>query len=186
MKTCCKCRQNKTDESFYLKKSGKLHSYCRSCVSLYQGSPEQKKVRQVAALKYHAKHRSTRIAYKKARMTTVEGRSWEMLDGAQRRSTKMGRDCDLTREWVEEEIRKGVCPVTGWLFDMSGTKSGARLNPRAPSLDRIDSRQGYTRANTRVVCTQANLAKNDFSDDELLELAEAIVRTISSQAVHAH
>lgn len=182
MKTCARCKADKTAAEFYLKKNGRLHSYCRKCVSDYQRSPDQKTVRRAAALAHHVRNREARLAYKRARMATIAGRSWEMLDGAQRRSAKMGKTCDLTRDWIEKKIQEGRCPLTGWHFDLGGPSNGARLNPHAPSLDRIDSRQGYTVSNTRVVCAQANLAKNDFTDDELIELAKAIVRTISSQA----
>jgi len=42
------------------------------------------------------------------------------------------------------------------------------------SLDRIDVTQGYLQGNVRFVAVPVNLAKNSFSDAELLEFFDAI------------
>ncbi|WP_299830744.1 hypothetical protein [uncultured Roseobacter sp.] len=36
-----------------------------------------------------------------------------------------------------------------------------------PSIDRIDNAEGYTLGNIRIVTVIANMARSDFSDDEL-------------------
>lgn len=36
MKKCARCSETKSHDSFYLLKSGKLHSYCKPCTWLYQ------------------------------------------------------------------------------------------------------------------------------------------------------
>lgn len=46
----------------------------------------------------------------------------------------------------------------------------SRVQPWAPSLDRLDSDGGYIIENVRVVTTMANLAKNRFGDDEFYRM----------------
>ena len=45
----------------------------------------------------------------------------------------------------------------------------ATRHPFMPSLDRIDSSQGYTLGNVRVVWLIENLARNLFTDDQVIE-----------------
>lgn len=52
----------------------------------------------------------------------------------------------------------------------------ATPDPWAASLDRIESRHGYTRDNVRVVCLAANVAMNRWGFDVLLRLSKAVVR----------
>ena len=47
-------------------------------------------------------------------------------------------------------------------------------SPRNASLDRIDSAEGYTPKNVQFVCYMANVAKNDFSHEEMLEFCRVI------------
>src|SRR3546814_15533675 len=49
--------------------------------------------------------------------------------------------------------------------------------PFAPSLDRIDSGQGYLKGNVRLVCTIANFALNQWGDSVLRRLAHGVVAT---------
>ena len=42
-------------------------------------------------------------------------------------------------------------------------------SPFQPSLDRIDGRRGYTKDNVRVVWLIENYARNNFSDEQLIE-----------------
>ena len=82
-----------------------------------------------------------------------------------------------------EEKLAGTCALTGRMFDLSRPSDGVRANPDAPSLDRIENAKGYTTDNVRLVTVHANVARNEFSDADLLALALDIIRTISSQAL---
>jgi hypothetical protein len=83
---------------------------------------------------------------------------------------------DITREefnaLVEES--KGFCMVSGMPFNHLWQGRGTR-RPFAPSLDRIDSKIGYTKENCRMVCIIVNLALNDWGIYPLEIMAEAIV-----------
>lgn len=69
----------------------------------------------------------------------------------------------------------GACEVTGVQFDVSDTADGGR-RPWFPSIDRIDSRIGYTHDNTRLVCVAANLAMNTWGELVLHEIAQSMVK----------
>lgn len=66
----------------------------------------------------------------------------------------------------------GRCVLSGIIFntDRFGSK-----RPFAPSLDRIDTREGYTKNNCRIVCVIANLAMNDWGFDAMMFFANMLV-----------
>ncbi len=73
----------------------------------------------------------------------------------------------------------GRCAVTNIALsnDRGVLAPGRRMRrPWAPSVDRVDSAQGYTRANCRIVCCAANYAMSQWGEDVLLEMAKAIAR----------
>jgi hypothetical protein len=77
---------------------------------------------------------------------------------------------NLTREWIEE--RFSCCAQTGlpFVFDF------VTGNPWGPSIDRIDSSKGYTKDNCQIVCWAYNRAKYIWTDEQVLEMAEALVK----------
>ena len=54
--------------------------------------------------------------------------------------------------------------------------SDGRRDPWAASIDRIESRHGYTPDNIRVVCMVANFAMNEWGQDTLVRLARGMIR----------
>ena len=60
------------------------------------------------------------------------------------------------------------------------TLSGRKLiheigNLDAPSIDRIDSRLGYTKSNIQIVSSAVNKAKMDMSDEDFIEMCCQVV-----------
>ncbi|WP_295403742.1 hypothetical protein [uncultured Thiocystis sp.] len=53
--------------------------------------------------------------------------------------------------------------------------------PWMPSVDRIDSRLGYTPDNIRLVTVAANLAMGTWGDEVLYKMADAICRNRQAQ-----
>jgi hypothetical protein len=98
---------------------------------------------------------------------------------ARKRALKNGQTFTLTKEWVKQELQKGCCVVTGIPFDYShfskSRKSRRHYSPFAPSLDRKNSRYGYTPTNCQVVCLIYNYAKNRYTHDDVIKLAQAII-----------
>jgi hypothetical protein len=81
---------------------------------------------------------------------------------------------DLRAQWQKQD---GVCPYTGWrmiLPSSSHTYNDLPIGPRNASLDRIDSARGYTPGNIQFVSYMANVAKNDFTHEQMLDFCRAV------------
>ncbi len=81
---------------------------------------------------------------------------------------------DLKILW---EKQKGICPYTGWklikLASMTECESTALTINRA-SVDRIDSKKGYIVDNIVFVAIIANLAKNIFTEQEVINFCQDV------------
>ena len=89
------------------------------------------------------------------------------------------KDFDLTLEYLKElwESQNGICPFTGFELEARtyDGKSDNPLNIKSASLDRIDNSKGYVEGNVRFVSVMFNFARNTFSDEEVIEFAQAVV-----------
>ena len=108
---------------------------------------------------------------------TTKGRAEHMFNNAKARAKRHGKSCNLTREWIKNQLELGTCAVTGipFVFVMNGGK-GHRNNPFSPSLDRIRQEGGYTKKNCRVVCWIYNRARGAFSDSAMNQMLDALIR----------
>ena len=84
-------------------------------------------------------------------------------------------DLKVLDVFLEMERNNFQCAVSGIAFSTRGALQGTP-DPWAPSIDRIESRHGYTKENVRVVCFAANIAMNRYGFDVLLRLSRAVVR----------
>lgn len=76
-----------------------------------------------------------------------------------------GIDWDLDRDSIVERIATSThCAISGrpLIFEIG--------HRDVPSIDRKNSNQGYTRYNTQIVSSCVNIAKNDLTDLEFVEL----------------
>lgn len=100
-----------------------------------------------------------------------------MLNNARARAKDKGLELTITREWLIERLEAGRCAVTEIEFDLSVKLRGSgRMDPWSPSLDRIDSAQGYTPENCRLVVWMFNAAKHIGSDADVRRMAEALCK----------
>jgi len=88
-----------------------------------------------------------------------------LCSGHQRAKSK-GREFSLDLNWAiaKVEEQKLRCAVTGIRF-YENARCETRRHPFAPSFDRIDNSQGYTRGNVRIVILSLNIMLADWGTD---------------------
>jgi hypothetical protein len=102
---------------------------------------------------YHSKKgKQTRKKYRDLWYKTEKGRKYSMWASAKRRAAKSGLEFSIT---VEDIIFPDICPLLN--LKLSYEDFGIRYN--SPSLDRKDSKKGYTKENIWVISSRANLLK---------------------------
>lgn len=81
---------------------------------------------------------------------------------------------DIKNLWISQ---KGICPITGWELELPKTITGYdHRHTRMASIDRIDCSRGYELGNIRFVSIMANFARNNFSDQELIEFCKSVAK----------
>lgn len=92
------------------------------------------------------------------------------------RAAKDSKAWTLTAEQMVAMVRRsnGRCEVSGVEFRRSDQARFHR-QPFAASIDRIDSAQGYTWENCRLVCVAVNAALNTWGDAVLREIVISMV-----------
>lgn len=76
------------------------------------------------------------------------------------------RHCDIDGAFLFDlwKAQQGLCAV-------SGLEMTYRFNdPQRISIDRIDSKRGYIRDNVQLVCQFVNLAKSQFTDQQIRDV----------------
>jgi hypothetical protein len=130
--------------------------------------PEKQKHASEFKNAYYAKNKAKWAVYHKTARakdrTSVSHRASRMLTWIRTRAARMGVTFDLTQEWIMDRLTAGHCEVTGIKFELH-LPAGQRFHAWAPSVDRIDSKKGYTIDNCRVVVWIYNMAKSEWSDE---------------------
>jgi hypothetical protein len=106
--------------------------------------------------------------------SAMDARLSQLQAGARRRA---GKSCDLPPGFTASlfERQGGRCAVTGIRFSLEEYTQALVKHPFAPSLDRIDSKVGYTASNVRLVCVAVNFGMNEWGEDVFMRLARAAV-----------
>jgi hypothetical protein len=148
VKTCNKCQINKPLNCFSKRKntSDGLQWWCKDCKKLDDAN----------------------------RLLNPKSRSAFLFNSAKLRSKKFGGVVSITPEWIEEKILKGKCDLTGLPFDLTPVENN-HVNPYAPSLDRIDSKnRNYSIENTRVVLSAVNAALNEWGIETMRPIFKSL------------
>lgn len=94
------------------------------------------------------------------------------------RSKKKGVKSDLTLEYLKELWNKqdGICPYTGIKMELPRTTADEHIKktPTKASLDQIIPSKGYIKGNVEFVCYSVNVAKNDFSKQQMINFINQI------------
>ena len=109
---------------------------------------------------------------------SIQGRSTGIWHNIKRRDPQT----TLTKEWIIQRLTNGFCEVTGlpFVLDANANTSSSNMKPFSPSVDRKDSNLGYTKENSQLVVWIYNTAKNSFTHEDVLVLAEALLKADGS------
>jgi len=102
---------------------------------------------------------------------------WYVLR-SQYRDRKKKYGCDITVEYLKQlwEEQGGICPFTKWklILPQNTSKAWEINDPRNASLDRIDNSKGYIQGNVRFISVMANIARQTFSDEQLIDFCNHV------------
>lgn len=118
-------------------------------------------------------------AWSKRSHTTINGRAGVLCRSAKRTARKIGVEFDLTKEWIKQKLDVGRCEITDLQFDLSnrnmGVKGAGNVQKYAPSLDRKNPKQGYTKNNVQLVVWMYNVGKQNYTHEDLVKFAHALI-----------
>lgn len=114
--------------------------------------------------------------YRKKRLTTPHHIATALFLSCRSRQRQKHPNApfDLTKEWIKGKIEHGFCEVTGLPFCLDILLTSKR--PFSPSIDKIDPKGSYTKDNCQVVCFIYNVAKGEFTHDDVMRLAKSLIQ----------
>jgi len=161
--TCTKCKVTKPNREYsHSYKPGLSRQYlsqCKACRNIIGKSIDKAKKNQTAVL-YRKRNRLKHI-----------------LNASIGNSKKKNLKHDLTLEYLEELLlsQNSLCFYTGKLMDTNII--GKTSNLDSVSIDRLDSKKGYTKDNVVLCRWVVNRMKNELSVGEMLEIVNDIIKT---------
>jgi hypothetical protein len=157
LKSCNRCGEDKplTEFSVNNKAKDRLQYRCRTCDIKYQA--QRREANRDQAIEYGR-------SYQRLRRKNFDYRLKMLVNASKQRAREKGRMHSITVEDVKAIYpADGMCPIFGIKLEFNG--AGFRDN--SPSIDRIDSTQGYTLDNIQVISWKANRIKGAASLEDL-------------------
>lgn len=110
----------------------------------------------------------------KRRVQYVTNYGNEVLTQARRRARKLKLPCTITKADIDELlIATPYCPILKVKLEIGYTGN----NDNAPSLDRKNNKEGYTKGNCWIISRKANVMKSDSTSQERVLFAMYIIKT---------
>lgn len=146
---------------------------------------DHREERRAYLREYNASHQEQRREYNKkiwregkkekdrVLWETPEGRAYKLLRTSRsmaRRRRGRSMSFSLTIDDILPAIQRGICAVTGIPFVLDDPRS-----PWRPSIDRIDNDKDYLPENVQIVAWIYNVAKSNFSHDDVLILSQSLI-----------
>lgn len=151
-KICAKCKTKFSIIEFFKHKQTKdgFHSWCKHCCKQGNARSKEKKY------------------------SSFEGRIATFLTSCRKSAEKRKQTCSITANDLKQawEAQSGICVYTGWAMTTQANCA------TTVSVERIDSKQGYTKENTVLVCNAVNRMKSNFSGEFFYSVCQAVVSHI--------
>ena len=178
MKTCTKCKINKSDDEFFKRSdSGKLRSHCKICyrqdgINWNKRNPEAYKLanrESTTAFRANNPKRAKEIL----RNSQYKHKDNCMLGGARNRAKCLSLPFNIE---LSDVVIPETCPILG--IKLRQNTIGEFKPNDMPSLDRKIPSLGYVKGNVQVISWRANLLKSDMTVEEL----KAIIKYIEENS----
>lgn len=188
--TCRDCGVIKTDQNCWRNKSGqyigRFTTYCKTCSNIRRVAwdkentpkPGDKEYADYLAIRkeYHKSLRQLPGYEKKAkkyaddrkrRLLSMDVRLRYLFTSSRIRARNKGLKFDLDVDFLKNllDSTNGACCLTGIPFSLEPPEFGFTINPKSPSLDRIDPKGGYTKDNVRLILSCVNIAFSQFGEE---------------------
>lgn len=107
--------------------------------------------------------------------STIEGKAKVFLLNAKKSAIKRNNEfeleiLDIVDMWNQQ---LNICPYSGIIMTLESGKFNT------VSIERIDSKIGYTKDNTILVCSAINRMKSDFEFNEFYNLCKSVTTFLS-------
>lgn len=180
MKTCKICLDIKNDNQFPIRSKRcidcKKIAIKEQALKCYHKNKYKHPVR-LKGIDENSREQRRRSYHKnKGKRTYFEIIVNKIFKSVKSRAKHLERDFNLTREFLDNLYtnQNGKCALTGITFSDKKYNNYKR-RPFAPSLDRIDSKKGYTQDNVRFVCSMVNAALGEFGDELFDKMCRAYI-----------
>jgi hypothetical protein len=153
---CCTCKEILPISEFPYEKSEQKYRYCcKKCHRIYD--------------KNYKKEQRTKI------IKTEEGRRKitvvSLYNSCKLRAKEKNISFDLTKESIDS-ILSDRCPIFNTGFDFCVGKRTSN----SPSVDRINSLEGYILNNVTIISHRANAIKNNGTLDDFIRIRNYIIK----------
>lgn len=153
-KKCAKCGRTLPTDNFIVHSNGRSRN-CRECIAVCQN---ENALKSKLFIESRSKQNAPRV-----RKTHIELIATDMIHNCRRRAAVMNLEFGISRDEIAG-LLKDFCDRNYHHLEKG--------HPFRPSLDRIDNSLGYTVENLRVVWLIENLARNRFSEEQLVEFCQ--------------
>lgn len=191
MKICSKCGDNDSQKHFRKNRNQCINCYNAvrrngfknkiniedSILKEYKQkwySENKDKILEEGKIRY-LKNRENRLKLARDNYYNEDKIFSHLLRRAKSRSKEMNISFDLDFNFIENLYTKQnkKCAIT--YIDFSFNKEETFRRPFVPSIDRVNSKLGYTKDNVRLVCAVVNLSLNEFGDQVFDKMCRAYV-----------
>lgn len=170
---CWGCREYKPRDVFI-----GAQRYCTSCHSIRdEKAKETKRKSQSKYRKDHPDKIKNKIS-KAYRRKYYSSNPEQILNYRLQACRKRAKDKQLIFDLELEFLttlyhnQNGRCALTNLLFEFDFDENFSK-RPFSPSVDRINSKLGYTKDNVRLVCSAVNSALSEYGDEVFDAICQA-------------
>jgi hypothetical protein len=108
---------------------------------------------------------------------SVKGRVNLLYRLCKGRSEKRNLEFDLTKEWIKKKLDAGYCELSGEKFCLEASIE-THWHPYSPSIDRIDSKKGYTQDNCRIILVSVNMGLGEWGLENYINIAKKVIKNL--------